>query len=401
MRRLAFLTFVIAGLFFTSTSQAAAPEYEVLPVQLVKITHDSVSVSFSLPCGNRFEGFLLRWEGAQHLKVGLVTSVGEVLCAGFPQVMQKDIKSIDTGKLQSVVSITDVDVRDQFKVIAPLDIRKLAGAGAGKLSRIQMIYETRCGLFEGFVYRETEAGKVEIAIAERLSHDAEDKSCAFHQEVVSMTAPRSASESEEAQILPISLSKVNIRKDFELSLAPIVPSTLKSDAKEGIKLEYTRNCRQAPVGLVLSSPKGPKDRRVVVVGMVVAEFYNIDCDVKAAPVRESFADAALQLPADYLPEVYASEVVENFTLKQPTQYATDSQVSSSFDYLQGCGKIYGAVYSRDKNGDLAVGVLEAREDSNCRRPAREVTLSQPYFTQRGLQVVVFPMKIKGTRAANL
>ena len=399
MRRLALLTIVFAGLYSNTSAQAAAPDYEVLPVQLVKITSDSVSVSFSLPCGNHFEGFLLRWEGAQHLKVGLVTSVGEVLCAGFPQVMQKDIKSIDTSKLQSVVSISDVDVRDQFKIIAPLDIRKLAGAGAGKLSRVQMVYETRCGLFEGFVYRETEAGKIEIAIAERLSHDAESKSCAFHQEVVSMTAPRS--ETEETQIRPISLSKVNIRKDFELSLAPIVPSTLKSDAKEGIKFEYTRNCRQAPVGLVLSSPKGPKDRRVVVVGMVVAEFYNIDCDVKAAPVRESFADAALQLPADYLPEVYASEVVENFTLKQPTQYATESQASSSFDYLQGCGKIYGAVYSRDKNGDLAVGVLEASEDSNCRRPAREVTLAQPYFTHRGFQVVVFPMKIKGTRAANL
>lgn len=390
-----FAASVIALLSLSLSELAlAAQDFEILPVHKVSLANQLIQITFSVPCGNHFEGFLLKWDGQQSLKVGVVTVVGEVLCAGFPQLQTKDIKGINTSELLQVASIPDVDVRDRFKVITPGDIRSLKDLTPKGLSKIQMAYESRCGLFEGFVYRETAAGGVELAVAERISHEVDDKSCPFKQEITSLMGLKS---NESSTVRTISFARVNLKKSYELALAPVLPGSIQSDSVKGLQLEYQRNCRQAPIGLVMSSPKGPVDRRVVVVGMVVAEFYNVECDLKAAPIKESFQEAALQLPSGFMPEVFASDTLEEFVLKQPSQYDTATAAKASFDYLQGCGKTFGAVYSRDKNGDLAVGILEASDEANCGKPMRENSLSQPYLTQTGLRSTVFPMKIRGAK----
>lgn len=393
MRRLA-ASFVAFLSLFLSEMALSSQDFEVLPVNKVVLLKDTVQVTVSLPCGNRFEGFLLKWDDQQSLRVGVVTAVGEVLCAGFPQVQTKEISGLNIAGLRRASSIEDGDVRDRFKVITPGDIRPIKDVTAKGLSNIQLAYESKCGLFEGFVYRETSAGGIELAVAERISHDADDAVCPFKQEVTALTGLKTA---ELASVTPISFSRVNIKKSYELAIAPVFPGSIHSDGSKGIKVDYLRNCRQAPVGLLLSSPKNSSGHKAVAVGMVVAEFSNVECDANKAPTRETFEDVALRLPQGYNIEVFDADESDNLVLKQPTQYETVSTEKASFDYLQGCGKIYGAVYSRDKNKDLAVGILESRHTSTCAKPLRENTLNQPYFTQTGLRSTVFPMKIRGTK----
>lgn len=389
-------TRIVALVFFTFALPAVAqafPRLQLHPVELVGYKGNDLRLRVELPCGATFYGLIARAATKGTLEVAAAVAQDNIVCTLLPKPVEIIADYLATTGFDAIAPMIVDPAKTRIQVAKIQDLRIVGREGSR--TKLSAVYEPRCGKAMGTLIRQAEAGRLEIAIAERPDGMSVGACTAQpRSRTISALDVKPKVRVQALRDKPNSLSRA-----FELRLADVQVGSVRA-GQDGVAVTYQRACNEAPVGLVLGTPVKSGTRSIVRVGMLVAHYYNYPCPaaVPAASLAE-FSEKGLQLPAQAeISLIKSTGVLKLATPLKMVRRGPSLEVA----HLGSCGGESFVVYGRDFRGALAAGILtQAAEtvmtgSSSCKLGSGKVSLTQPYIAKSVKQGELAAMRLKGS-----
>lgn len=362
----------------------AAPKLHLEPVELVGYAGDAVRVAIELPCGSRFFGLVAKGStNGRTLFLAAAVQRRPVLCTGMPERVELKVDYLPVRSFQAIRPMP-VQVATRINLARIDDIRV---ANHGDKDRIAAVYSPQCGRDLGTLIHRSGQDKLEISFAEQAAPTSGTCLAVRKTRAIPELNP-----GPKMQLGLLAEGAASMARRYSLRMAPISPGTLRS-SEHGLTFSYLRACNEAPVGVALESDRETSTPRVG-VGMIVARYENIRCDGR---VNASVQEASLHLPEGVMiSPMDEGELGDEARVVAPSRLVRgsgDRTAELQVGYLANCGAAPKAVYARDRQGNLAVGLL-MHGGSSCKTSPSEVSLVQPYLASSVLTASIFPMRLK-------
>jgi hypothetical protein len=394
-----FAALSLLPLMLSHAHAQTAPDLLIYPVELQQVALEngetSLKIAVPIPCGSRFFGVLTS-ETGNVVEVAAVIKRERIVCTGWPDRHSEVIEYVDFGRKQ----VTAKRVFDLAERVTLGEIRAVAATASGKV--VGMMPDV-CKKPLGTLARKTEDG-LELALVYEKGGESQ-RGCKLREVAETLPGIRAVGQ----KLSPLKRKATDIARQFRLRRAPIKPGSIVRNSIKGLGATYSRRCNEAPVGIVLGTPKLNKNGadHAVAVGVLVAEYYNMRCaDPEGTRVWDEIFNADLKIPASWnlteLDGVVTAESNRELAVQVPVHVRQGGSVLSptqqlSLGYFKGCGKIVGSVFSHDNSGRLVAGVLQDTTAARCsvkrgETPAEDA-LSHPFLSASRKQVL--PLRIQG------
>jgi hypothetical protein len=376
----------LCSLLIGATPAHAMPKLQTYSVELLGYVGDGLKVEVTLPCGGTFFGLVAATDTrASTLKLAAAVAQDSIVCTSLPEPTEILVDYLAVSRFKTITAMNVAE--GQRLTVDRIDDL----SGQGGQGRLTAVYEPRCGRDMGTLIHRAGATRLELAFVETHGSGVQEP-CSPVTRTRKISVLDAGSQFTVAALRdkPKSLGRA-----YSLELAAVRPGSLKRLPGGGLSVAYQRACNEAPVGVVLGAPSDGNGREVVRYGVLVARFYNVPCHEPAAGWA-ALTEPDLALPAELGAIALAAtdDGVTELSVRQPTRLVRGAG-EVEVGYLGGCGEAFG-VYSHDRRGALAVGVLSGGSGSKqCKKPVSEVSLAQPYVASSVPPGELYPMKLKG------
>jgi hypothetical protein len=394
-----FAALPLLPLLLTTAYAETVPDLLIYPVELQQTTLESgetsLKIAVPIPCGSRFFGVLTS-ETESTVEVAAIIKRERIVCTGWPDRHSEVIEYVDIGRKQ----VTAKRVFDLAERVTLGEIRAVAATASGKV--VGMMPDV-CKKPVGTLSRKTEDG-LELALVYEKGGES-NRGCKLREVAETLPGIRGIGQ----KLMPLKRKSTDIARQFRLRRAPIKPGSIVRNSIMGLGATYSRRCNEAPVGIVLGSPKLNKNGKnhALAVGVLVAEYYNMRCaDPEGTRVWEEIYNEDLKVPESWtlteLDGVVTAESNRELSVQVPAHVRQGGSVLSptqqlSLGYFKGCGKVIGSVFSHDNGGRLVAGVLQDTTATRCAvkrgESPSEDSLSHPFLAAGRKQVL--PLRIQG------
>lgn len=387
-----FAALVLCTFALQAGAAQAFPRLQLHPVELVGYKGNDLRLRVELPCGSTFYGLIARTAAKGRLEVAAAVAQESIVCTLLPKPVEIVADYLATTGFD-VISPMAVDPAKTRIQIAKIQDLRIMGR-EGSRTKLTAVYEPRCGQAVGTLVRQTEVGRLEIAVAERPQGMAVG-GCTARPRSRSITA---LDVKPKVRVSALRDKPSSLGRAFELRLAEVRPQAVRA-GQSGITVSYKRACNEAPVGLVLGAPS----KTTVQVGMLVAHYYNYPCGA-GAPESSwgEHSDSDLAIPAGSALVAISPETSSaSLTLATPLKMVRRG-AELEVGHLSMCAGNVFAVYGRDGRGALSVGVLTLAGESvltgasSCKMGSGKVSLTQPFIAKSVKQGELAAMRLKGS-----
>ena len=377
----------------------AQTELRILPVTLQGYVQGEIRVQVSLPCGSRYYGLL----AAVHrdvIEVAAAVLQEAVSCTTMPETVAVRVDFLASSSFRSIAPLA-VREGQRIRMVPVEQLQRTVGR------KVLAVYTSRCGQHLGVLVHRVGAMRLELGMAEAIPEHRLGATCSSPAKLLSLPA---LAVPERLQLAPLHAIEPGLKRRFTLRLASIDPSKTTNTAASGLTLLYQRRCNEAPIGMVLGPWSGHPGHagEVLQIGVLVAAYPSLRCS-EASPQAtwQTLNEPALRLPLGVTMAAleYENVAAQGLRLRVPSKLSLKSNTTLQtlqINYFAACEPGF-AVYSRDRQGVLAVGVLglapsaqmQESGGSRCKKVLSEVSLHQP-FVASGVQAAeLYPMRIKG------
>ncbi len=391
----------VCALLFAGVSAAPAmalPKLQIHPVELVGYVGQAVKLSVELPCGGEFYGLVASADKRGHLRVAAAVAQDSIVCTSLPDPVEVVVDYLAVTKFKTIEPM-NVDGGNSRLLVARInDLRMVATSGGAPT--LSAVYEPRCGHDAGTLIRKVGKARLELAFVETPSGMPSMDGCEIGQKTRAITTLDTAAPFKVTALKdkPKSLSRA-----FRLKLAPVAAGGIHLLPNQGgLSVSYERRCNEAPVGIVLGKPRANSRGMTQKVGVLVAEYYNFPCAAARKdndPGMTELVERDLTLPKGFSVEAMPTGLAD-LSLAPPTKIRKASRQPWVIEGRVSCAKEASAVFTRDGNGILTVGVLthddgNALGSSQCKNDSGEVSLAQPFVANRVKAGQLRPLRLKG------
>lgn len=262
--------FIIFLVFFNSfDSIVAAPhsgksQLKIGPTLIAQSMEDEILITYEIPCGANFEGFVVR-PNKDTIEIGALLKFYRVSCTGLSQFKIGRIDGIRHSAFRKLFSMSSLKFSNRLKVRRLSQIHLLKHKH--RQYKLQAQYTGSCGSPVGFLIKPGKGLKLSYV---EEQHRKVQASCHKKQVVAHWKGLRFRKKSNLTITSGESLP-------FKAYLTPIKASSLKRDQNGHISFRYHRRCHEAPIGPMF---RHAPQRRKLLIGMVVARYSHNVCKPK-------------------------------------------------------------------------------------------------------------------------
>jgi hypothetical protein len=402
MKNFRFLRLVwVLLLSLFSVPAAALPKLQMQPVDLIGYVGTSLRVAVPIPCGGEFYGIIASTNEKQKtMALAAAVSIDSIVCTSIPSQQEVIIDYLDVTGFKSIEPMSMGSGSNRLAIARISDMKITRSKDVG--NRLKVVYEPRCGRGVGTLIRATGKDRIEIAMVEKPATGAQKDGCERRPTEREITA---IDVKVKKRVATLSDKVESLTRQYTLKLAPVSPKGIRTGKNGGLTFRYRKKCNDAPLGVVVSDEKIVDGRKTALIGMLIANYYNIPCTGKEAGTKwEEHADSTILIPKNVTVGLMNTSDAVGLMVKAPTRITTRGSKSGKgrkqlvLKHAATCGQIVGGVYSRDGKGGLSVGILTQGQylSSNaCKNETAEVSLSQPYFIGHQRMETLYPLRLKG------
>lgn len=384
-------------LSFFAESAAAFPKLQIQPVDLLGYVGKSLRISVSVPCGGEFYGLIASTnDKTKTMALAAAVSQEAIVCTSMPNEQEILISYLDVAGFKSIEPMT-VSGAARLSVARISDMTIVKSKTKG--DRLKVVYEPRCGSSIGTLIRQTDRDRLELAMVEKPAAGMQTGKCSRDPAEREITAIDTKTRTRVAALKDTVKSLTRV---FTLKMAPINPKGIRIGKNGGVKFKYKKRCNDAPLGVVVSDEKMVGGKKTALIGMLIANYYNLPCTgTNEGSTWAEFKDSTILIPAGVKLGLYSTKELTGLAVKAPTRISKQGKGARKHLVLKhsaACGQIVGGVYSRDSQGGLAVGILTQGQhlsSNECKNGSGDVSLSQPYFIGHQRMEALFPLRLKG------
>ena len=378
----------------------AQPQLRLLPVILQGYVQGEIRVQISLPCGSRYYG-LLAAVRKDAIEVAAAVLQEAVSCTTMPEIVAVRVDFLAATAFRTIAPLA-VHEGQRIRMVPIEQLQHAAGR------KVQAVYTPRCGQQLGVLVHRVGASRLELGMAEAIPEQRAGKACTSPAKLHTLAA---LAVPERLQLVPLHAIDSASKRSFTLRIATIDPGKSTNTVASGLTLAYQRQCNEAPIGMVLGplSVQAGQAWSTVRLGVLVATFPSLRCREGSPQASwQTLNEAALRLPqgVNIAAMSALTDAEAGLRLRVPSQLLLKSRStitqSLQINYFAACEPAYG-VYSRDRQGVLAVGVLvtspsaqlQEHSGSRCKKELSEVSLRQPFVAPGVHAGELYPMRVKG------
>ena len=393
----------MAGLLLGATSATAKASLRLLPVTLHGYARGEIQVHVALPCGARYFGLVVATQ-KDVIKVAAAVLQDPVSCTTMAETVAVRVDYLATTAYRTVAPL-GVHEGQRLR-LAPFEQLQRSAEGG-----VAAVYAPRCGQKLGVLVHRVGATRIELGMAEGVVEHQAAVTCSSTPKLYALPA---LAVTERTEIAPLRDIEPASKRSFSLRLATIDPTQTTQIAPAGLSIAYQRRCNEAPIGIVLGPLRSDADHSgLVQLGVLVASYPSLHCaEASADSTWQTIQEPALQLPLGTKVTALGSSdaatgAEQSLNLRVPSRLRLQGRGRSlqllQVNYFTDCASTY-AVYGRDRQGVLAVGVLAATVESaavqpeggsRCKKPLSEVSLQQPFVVPSVQAGELYPMRMKG------
>jgi hypothetical protein len=383
-------------LSFSAEAAAAFPKLQMQPIELVGYVGKAIRIAVTVPCGGEFYGIIASTnEKKKSMALAAAVSQDSIVCTSMPSQKEVVIDYLDVTGFKTIEPMT-VGSNPRISIARISDLKMVRSKSSG--NRLKVVYEPKCGRSVGTLIRQTDKQNLEIAMVEKPRTGEVSSSCPSESAEKVITA---IDTTVRKKVGALQSSVKALSRQYALKLVPINPQGIKTGKNGGVSFSYRKGCNDAPVGVVVSSEKNIRGQKTALIGMLVANYYNIPCVGKLA--KSSLAehkDSTILIPSGTKIALFNPNELNSLVVKAPTRITkegTTGRKNIVLKHSASCNQVIGGVYSRDAEGGVSVGILtEGDETSNaCKNASGDVSLSQPYFIGHQRMETLYPLRLKG------
>jgi hypothetical protein len=383
-------------LSFSAETAAAFPKLQMQPIELVGYIGKAIRVAVTIPCGGEFYGIIASTnEKKKTMALAAAVSQDSIVCTSMPSQREVVIDYLDVTGFKSIEPMI-VGGNPRISIARISDLKMVRSKNSG--NRLKVVYEPKCGRSIGTLIRQSEKQRLEIAMVEKPRSGEVAGSCAGESAEKVITA---IDTSARKKVGALQSNVKSLSRQYELKMVPINPKGIKTGKNGGISFSYRKGCNDAPVGVVVSSEKNIRGEKTALIGMLVANYYNIPCVGKLGKsTLAEHKDSTILIPSGTKVALFNPSELNGLVVKAPTRISKEGSTGRKNIVLKhsaSCNQVIGGVYSRDAQGGISVGILTAGDDSSdvCKSAASDVSLLQPYFIGHLRMETLYPLKLKG------
>lgn len=354
--------------------------FVLLPVHEIRFDPEGVRFDYELPCGAEKIGTLAHREASGSMRIAIVAQLPVRPCMRLGERASELLRGMDYAEIPYIQTF-DQDVllkRPRFPKVE-------ATQHTGKMA--QVVYRSACGKVLGILIQDRPE---EVALGVVEINDSPEKAQPCERQAL-MLELGGFNYAKEPSTTPLRLKRTNLDKLYFLSIATIDESSLRQDGQK-ISFSFERSCNEAPVGLV-QNMLADKDKNQIAV--VVAHFPNQECNAGEKPLRAKYTGTLLtDKPVSIMKDSFDPF---SLTLSTPANLSMSEGFSGTQIQLatyNECQKSIGVVVKRNEQTDLAVGVLQMRNEQPCKSNIKEVSFNQPLMTDLPPRRITF-LSLKG------
>jgi len=383
-------------LSFSAESAAALPKLKMQPIELIGYVGKAIRIAVTVPCGGEFYGIIASTnEKKKSMSLAAAVSQDSIVCTSMPSQREILIDYLDVTGFKSIEPMT-VGPNPRISIARISDLKMLRSKTSG--NRLKVVYEPRCGRSIGTLIHQSDKQSLEIAMVERPRVGRDTSSCPSESAEKVITAINT-SASKKVGVLQSNVKSMT--RQYALKMVPINPKSIRTGKNGGVSFSYRKGCNDAPVGVIVSSEKNIRGQKTALIGMLVANYYNIQCRGKLAKhTLAKHQDSTILIPKGTKVALFNPKELDSLVVKAPTRITNEGKKGRKTIVLKhsvSCNQVIGGVYSRDAQGGISLGILtNGDDDANaCKNPAGEVSLSQPYFIGHQRMETLYPLRLKG------
>lgn len=402
MKNSCFLRLVwVLLLSLVAEAAAAFPKLQMQPVELIGYVGTSLRVAVPIPCGGEFYGIVASTNEKQKtMALAAAVSIDAIVCTSIPSQVEVVIDYLDVTGFKSIEPMSMGNGSNRLTVARISDMKIARSKDAG--DRLKVVYEPRCGRSVGALIRATGRDRIEIAMVEKPSSSVQRAGCDRKPTEREITA---IDVKVRKRVATLSDKVQSLTRLYTLKMAPVSSKGIRTGKNGGLSFRYRKKCNDAPLGVVVSEEKIINGKKTALIGMLVANYYNIPCTGKDAESKwASHTDSTVLIPKHVAVGLIKPSEMTGLMVKAPTRISTRGSKTGKgrkqmvLKHSATCGQVIGGVYSRDSQGGLSVGILTQGQylSSNaCKNASGEVSLSQPFFIGHQRMEALYPLRLKG------
>lgn len=371
--------FIFFGLLLGS--YAAAKElnevYTLLPVRDTRFDPQGIRFSYELPCGGEKVGILAHREATGTLRLAIVAQLPVRPCMGLGS-MESDVL-----RGMNYAAIADIQTFDQDILLTRIRFPRIEAASHdGKTA--QVVYRSACGQPLGILIQDR-GEELALGVVEAY---AERPQCERHALMLELS---DFNLNQQPMVTPLRLKRTELERLYFLRLANIDATSLRQEGQR-VSFVFEHACNEAPVGLVqdFQSAHGKNQ-----IAMVMAHYPNQECEAGTKVLRAKYKGSLLtDNPVAILKDQFDPFAL---TLSTPANLAINEGFMGTQIQLatyNECQRSLGVIIKRNELTDMAVAVLQARDEQPCKSNIKEVSLNQPLMTDLPPRRVTF-LSLKG------
>lgn len=361
-----------------AASQELTEVYTLLPVRETRFDPQGVRFNYELPCGAEKIGVLAHREANGTLRLAVVTQLPVRSCMGLGS-MESDVL-----RGMNYADIAQIQTFDQDTILKRIRFPRIEAANHdGKTA--QVVYRSACGQPLGILIQDR--GE-ELALGVIEAYADNKAPCERHALMLELS---DFNMSQPPLVTPLRLKRTELERLYFLRLATIDATSLQQE-NQRVSFVFEHACNEAPVGLVqdFQSEHGKNQ-----IAMVIAHYPNQECEAGTKVLRAKYRGSLLtNSPVTLLKDQFDPFVL---TLSTPTNLAINQGFMGTQIQLatyNECQRSLGVIIKRNELTDMAVAVLQAREEQPCKSNIKEVSLNQPLMTDLPPRRITF-LSLKG------
>ncbi len=383
-------------LSFSAESAAAFPKLQMQPIELVGYVGKAIRIAVTIPCGGEFYGIIAATnERKKTMALAAAVSQDSIVCTSMPSQREVVIDYLDVTGFKSIEPMT-IGNNPRISIARISDLKMVRSKTSG--NRLKAVYEPKCGRSIGTLIHQSENQLLEIAMVEKPRTGEVSGSCSSESAEKVITA---IDTSVRKKVGALQSNVKSLSRQYDLKLVPISSKGIKSGKNGGVSFSYRKGCNDAPVGVVVSGEKNIRGQKTALLGMLVANYYNIPCVGKLAKhTLAEHTDSSILIPSGTKIALFNPAELNALVVKAPTRITKEGKTGRKTIVLKhgaSCNQVIGGVYSRDAQGGISVGILTQGDDTSaaCKATSTDVSLSQPYFIGHQRMESLYPLRLKG------
>ncbi len=420
-------TFLMASPY--SLEKKAQSSQSVMVATKVLYGNGKITLKFKKSCGSEFLGILVKEDNEKkELKLAAVLTETFLSCSSMPTEEILNFKVDSFFKKNSVKTVVGESQKDRklVKVAGTKEVIRwsndlvahsssfntigtLRKPTQNQATKITLSYENQCGALLGVLIRSVSEDLVGLSIVEDTPEKAQKRLCPFTQELYHSDLLQIKNSIKVFALNNSDLNKRPKINAYKPTYKIIGLSSLRKQGEE-LSFSYQISCAQKEIGLLLNDQTSSLQKSLG-INILVSENKNHPCLQTGNKIETNLVTKKLSQhlfeknvklisgQKDFLNEWSHSQLV----VKSPTQYSASSSSKSKklvIDYFKTCNIHLGTLFQINEEKavkTVALGVLEVKNEQNCKQKPSEFSLDQKLLNVRYFEKSdIYPLKIKSS-----